>query len=125
MEKQVQKESKLIWILKSLLAAYLVTGILLVLLLTFLLYQFELDEQKVTAGIVVIYVVSTFVGGLILGKLTKVKRFAWGLTLGVVYFVLLLLISLGIYRGIDGNWSNILTTFLMCAGGGMFGGMIS
>ena len=119
MEKQVQKESKLIWILKSLLAAYLVTGILLVLL-TFLLYQFELDEQKVTAGIVVIYVVSTFVG-----KLTKVKRFAWGLTLGVVYFVLLLLISLGIYRGIDGNWSNILTTFLMCAGGGMFGGMIS
>ena len=48
MEKQVQKESKLIWILKSLLAAYLVTGILLVLL-TFLLYQFELDEQKVTA----------------------------------------------------------------------------
>lgn len=27
--------------------------------------------------------------------------------------------------GIDGNWSNILTTFLMCAGGGMFGGMIS
>ena len=55
MEKQVQKESKLIWILKSLLAAYLVTGILLVLL-TFLLYQFELDEQKVTAGIVVIVV---------------------------------------------------------------------
>ena len=83
-----------------------------------LLYQFELDEQKVTAGIVVIYVVSTFVGGLILGKLTKVNRFAWGLTLGVAYFVLLLLISLGIYRGIDGNWSNILTTFLMCAGGG-------
>ena len=124
MEKQVQKESKLIWILKSLLAAYVVTGILLVLL-TFLLYQFELDEQKVTAGIVVIYVVSTFVGGLILGKLTKVKRFAWGLTLGGAYFVLLLLISLGIYRGIDGNWSNILTTFLMCAGGGMFGGMIS
>ena len=78
MEKQVQKESKLIWILKSLLAAYLVTGILLVLL-TFLLYQFELDEQKVTAGIVVIYVVSTFVGGLILGKLTKVNRFDMGL----------------------------------------------
>ncbi len=124
MEKQVRKESKLIWVLKSLLAAYLVTGVLLVLL-TFLLYQFELDEQKVTAGIVVIYVVSTFVGGFILGKLTKVKRFAWGLTLGIIYFVLLLVISLGIYRGIDGGLINILMTFLMCAGGGMFGGMIS
>ena len=77
MEKQVQKESKLIWILKSLLAAYLVTGILLVLL-TFLLYQFELDEQKVTAGIVVIYVVSTFVGGLI-RKAYKSKSICMGL----------------------------------------------
>ena len=124
MEKQVQKESKLIWILKSLVAAYLVTGILLILL-TFLLYQFELDEQKVTAGIVVIYVVSTFVGGFILGKFIKVKKFAWGLALGVAYFALLFFISLGVYRGIDGNLSNILTTFLMCAGGGMFGGMIS
>lgn len=124
MEKQVQKESRLIWILKSLLAAYFVTGILLVLL-TFLLYQFQLDEQKVTAGIVVIYVVSTFVGGLILGKLTKVKKFAWGLTLGAAYFAMLILISFGMYRGIEGNLSNILTTFLMCVGGGMFGGMIS
>ncbi len=124
MEKQVQKESRLIWILKSLLAAYFVTGILLVLL-TFLLYQFQLDEQKVTAGIVVIYVVSTFVGGLILGKLTKVKKFAWGLTLGAAYFAMLILISFGMYRGIEGNLSNILTMFLMCVGGGMFGGMIS
>ena len=45
MEKQVQKESKLIWILKSLLAAYLVTGILLVLL-TFLLYQLSWTNRK-------------------------------------------------------------------------------
>lgn len=118
------KNSKGIWILKSLLAAYIVTGILL-FILTFLLYKFELDEQKVTAGIVVIYVVSTFVGGLILGKLTKVRKFAWGLTLGVLYFGLLLLISLGVYRNLDGNGTNIVTTFLMCAGGGMFGGMVS
>lgn len=118
------KNSKGIWILKSLLAAYVVTGILL-FILTLLLYKFELDEQKVTAGIIVIYVVSTFVGGLILGKLTKVRKFVWGLTLGIVYFGLLLLISLGVYRNLEGNGANILTTFFMCAGGGMFGGMVS
>lgn len=124
MGNQVSKESKLVRILKALLASYVVTGILL-LLLTFLLYQFELDEQKVTAGIVVIYVVSTFAGGFILGKLTKVRKFAWGLVLGIAYFMLLFFISFGIYRGIDGDWVQILTTFFMCAGGGMFGGMLS
>lgn len=118
------KKSKGIWILKALLVAYVVTGVLL-LFLTFLLYKFELDEQKVTAGIVVIYVLSTFIGGYMLGKLMKVRRFAWGLTLGIVYFTLLLLISLGVYRNLDGNGTNIVTTFLLCAGGGMIGGMIS
>lgn len=124
MENQIPKGSKLVWVLKALLASYVVTGILL-LLLTFFLYQFELDEQKVTAGIVVIYVVSTFVGGFLLGKLTKVRRFAWGLMLGVAYFMLLFLISLGVYRGIDGELIQILTTFFLCVGGGMFGGMLS
>lgn len=124
MEKTIQKESKGIWILKSLLASYIVTGILL-FILSVLLYKFELDEQKVTAGIVVIYVVSTFTGGFILGKLTKVRKFVWGLTLGIVYFALLLLISLAVYRSLEGNGTAVVTTFFMCAGGGMFGGMVS
>lgn len=124
MENQVPRGAKLIRILKALLASYVVTGILL-LLLTFFLYQFELDEQKVTAGIVVIYVVSTFVGGFILGKLAKVRKFVWGMGLGAAYFALLFFISLGVHRGIEGEWIQILTTFFMCAGGGMFGGMLS
>lgn len=119
-----RKETKIIWILKSLLCAYVITGILLILL-TVLLYKFDLEESKVSVGIIVIYVVSTFLGGLILGKLAKVRKFAWGLTLGVLYFTLLLLISLGVYRSLQGNGTNIVTTFLLCAGGGMLGGMVS
>lgn len=118
------KNARGIWILKSLLAAYVVTGLLL-FILTLLLYKFELDEPKVTAGIVVIYVLSTFAGGFILGKLTKVHKFVWGLTLGLIYFGLLLLISLGVYRTFSGNGTHIITTLLLCAGGGMFGGMVS
>ena len=55
----------------------------------------------------------------------KVKRYIWGLGLGVVYFALLLLITLGVYRGLNGDGANLLTTFILCAGGGMAGGMIS
>ena len=39
---------KVMWMLKSLLASYIVTGLLL-LGLTFLVYKFELDEQLVVA----------------------------------------------------------------------------
>lgn len=128
MEKRPKNERgseiKAVWILKALLCAYVVTGILL-LLLTLLLYKLNLDEGKVTAGITAIYVVSTFVGGFVAGKLLKVRKFVWGLTIGVLYFALLMLISLGVYRAVQGSGASVLTTFLLCAGGGMLGGMVS
>lgn len=117
-------ERCLVPILKSLLCAYVLTGILL-LILTGLLYKMNLDEGKVTAGIIVIYVVSTLAGGFVAGKLMRERKFLWGLTVGVLYFALLLFVSLGIYRSVQGNGADTLTTFLMCAGGGMLGGMIS
>ena len=124
MERRIRKNPKAMWMLKSLLVSYLITGVLLVVL-AMLLYRLELNEKTVSASIVAIYVLSTLAGGFILGKLMKVKRYIWGLGLGVVYFALLLLITLGVYRGLNGDGANLLTTFILCAGGGMAGGMIS
>lgn len=111
-------------VIKALLCAYIVTGILL-LVLTLLLYKAGLSEENVNAGIILTYVISTFSGGFVIGKLARVRKFLWGLLLGVVYFVLLLLISLGIYHSLQSDLMNLATTFLLCAGGGMLGGMIS
>ncbi|MCF2555179.1 TIGR04086 family membrane protein [Faecalicatena contorta] len=124
MERQVRKDSKVMWMLKALLVSYVVTGLLL-LLLTLLLYKFELNEKAVSAGIIAIYVVSTLIGGIIIGKTAKVKRFVWGISLGIIYFAMLLLITLGVYHTLNGNATNLMTTFVLCAGGGMIGGMIS
>lgn len=124
MKNMMEKGTQAIQILKALLASYLVTGILL-FVLTLFLYKFEWDEQMVTAGIIVIYVLSTFVGGFILGKLKRVRKFLWGLIIGVLYFVLLFLISFGVYRSFDGNGTNMITALLLCAGGGMLGGMLA
>lgn len=110
--------------LKSLLCAYIVTGILL-LILTLLLYKAGLSEENINAGIILTYVISTFSGGFVIGKLTGARKFLWGLLLGVVYFLLLTLISLGIYHSLQSDLMNLTTTFLLCAGGGMLGGMIS
>lgn len=124
MGNSVAKGTQAIQILKALLASYIVTGILL-FILTFLLYKFDLDEQMVTAGIIAIYVLSTFAAGFIMGKLKKSRKFIWGLGMGLLYFLLLFGISIGVYRSFDGNAVSVLSTFLLCAGGGMLGGMLA
>lgn len=58
---------KAIWFVKSLLCGYIVTGFLL-LILALMLYKLGLSEQNVNAGIVLIYVISTFSAVLYLGS---------------------------------------------------------
>ena len=65
MGKKEKKESKGIWLLKALLAGYVVTGVLL-MILALLLYKIDLDEQKVTMGIIATYFISTLTGGFIM-----------------------------------------------------------
>ena len=124
MDKKAGKETKILWILKAQLLSYVVT-LALLLLLALLLYRLQLDEKAVSAGIVAIYIAATLIGGLAAGKMAKSRRFLWGLMTGVLYFVLLILITLGVYRTLDGSGIHMATTFVLCAGGGMIGGMIS
>ena len=114
---------KIMWMLKALLASYIVTTVLL-MILTLFVYKLEIGERVVSAGIVFIYILSTMVGGLLIGKMAQTRRFIWGIGLGMVYF-LLLLITLGVYRTINSDMANMITTWILCIGGGMIGGMLS
>ena len=62
MRKKEQNEVWIMWMVKALLAAYVVTGILLIIL-ALALYKFELNEGAVTAGVTAVYLISTFTGG--------------------------------------------------------------
>ena len=124
MERRIRKDTKILWVLKGLLVSYVVTGVLL-LLLAMALYRLELNEKSVSAAVIVIYVLSTLVGGIVIGKLAKVRRFLWGLLLGGSYFTLLMLITLGVYHTLSGDGVHFLTTLELCAGGGMAGALIS
>lgn len=121
---RLEKNQKIIWLLKALLFSYIVTGISL-LLLSVLLYKFEWNEHLVSAAIVAVYVLSTVVGGIVIGKLVRTRRFFWGLLLGNLYFILLLIITIILYHSLSGNGLNMLTAWILCTGGGMTGGMIS
>lgn len=124
MGKGTGRNSKAIWMLKSLLTSYILTAVSL-LILALLLYRLDLNEQKVTMGIIVIYVLSTFVGGFIMGKLVGERRFFWGLMLGMIYFALLLIVSAAVNHSLQMDGTNLVTTMMLCAGGGMIGGMVS
>ena len=123
-ENQFQLKKTASDMVKSLLIAYVVTGIFL-LILTLLLYKMGLSEQKVNIGVILIYVIATFSGGFVMGKLSMTHKFLWGLLTGVLYWGLLMLISFGIYHSLQSEMGSLLTTLLLCAGGGMLGGMVS
>ena len=111
-------------ITKALLTSYIITGFLL-LILAFLLYQFQLNKSVVNIGITAIYILSCFSAGFIEGKIMGTRKYIWGALVGFLYFVLLTIISLAVNQGFQGNSSTFVTTLLLCTAGGMLGGMLS
>lgn len=111
-------------ILKALIFSYIVTGILL-LLTALLLYKLEPEQSLVSVGILVIYVLSSFLGGLAAGKSIGNRKFLWGLLTGTVYFLFLLAASWMFAGGLHSGIREIVTTMLLCLGGGMLGGMLA
>lgn len=110
--------------LKCILASYIVTAIML-LFLAFLLFRMQIGSQAIQIGIIVTYVISTFVGGFFIGRKQQNRKYLWGLLLGCAYFIILILVSLCVNKSVLGGDSNFFTTFLLCAAGGMLGGMVS
>ena len=123
-QKSNAGEFPVFFLLKTLLFSYILTGILLAIL-AFLLYKLRLGEQAVTIAIIVIYVAATLFGGFVAGKKLKNRKFLWGLLLGTAYIVVLTLVSLVAGRGGIEMGNTFLTTLVLCAGGGMLGGMLS
>lgn len=119
-----KKNEKVVTVLKCLLVSYIVTGILL-LLLALLLYKFSLPKQIIGIGVIIIYIVSSFLGSMLLGKNMKVKKYIWGLGLGMGYFLILVILSLIINGGFQSLSGNFWLTMILCGGSGMLGGMLS
>lgn len=119
-----EKKTSAAFFLKCLLFSYILT-LALLLLLAFLLYKLGLTEKMVSVAIIVIYIGATFLAGFMAGKKMQTRKFMWGLLLGSAYFLILVMISLIINHSL-GNFANsFLTTYALCAGGGMLGGMLS
>ena len=123
MEKMKHYQGAAMRLLKALLAAYIVTGGLL-LLLALLLYKLRLSESVINLSITAIYLIACFLAGFLMGKMMKTRKYLWGAAGGLLYFTLLALISLAARQG-SVEASSFITTLLLCTAGGTLGGMLS
>ena len=106
-------------LVKALMLSYFLT-MLMLLGLSFGLYKFDLSEKTVRIGILAVYIIS----GFAMGKMGKTRKFLRGFMLGMLYFLLLLAISAGIYRSVQGGMQ-MMIAWILCGAGGMLGGMVS
>jgi putative membrane protein (TIGR04086 family) len=88
-------------------------------------YKFDFDDAKVKVGVIIIYIVSCFLGGFILGKLKRSNKFLWGAACGATYFTILMLVSFVVNHGIGNSGVGVFTILTMCVASGMIGGMVS
>lgn len=118
----IKKEAPL-WLF-AMLAAYIITGLML-LLLAFLVYQFQFGEKGIDIAIIVVYILVNFLTGFFMGRKKKVKRYLAGMLAGIAYFTILVLVSLICNHGLQDFSGSFFTTLAICAGAGTLGGMLS
>lgn len=124
MNKTFSKNTRVIYILEALVFSYIITGLLL-LLISFLMLKLELASIVISSAINFAYIASAFTGGFFIGKKTEQKKFIWGLIVGVLYFVILMLVSLMMNRAGALPLGSLFTVFIITGLSGMLGGMIS
>lgn len=96
-----------------------------IVILALLLLMFQISEDMVDVGIILIYILACLGNGIIMGKRTKLKKFFWGMIGGGMYFFVLLIMSMLLHNSLGGEGRELLTVLFICVGSGTLGGMIS
>lgn len=112
------------YVLQALLISLILTTVLL-LVLALLLYKLKWGSNAISIGINLTYVLSCFIPAFYLGKKMHTRRFMWGCLTGVIYFVLLFVVSLLMGREVFGSFPYFFTVLAICVGSGTAGGMVS
>lgn len=124
MDERKSGGQKIPSLLKALILSYAVSALIL-FLLAFLLYRFSISEGVVKAGVLAVYVISCLAGGWYIGRKTGNRKFAWGFLAGILYFLVLLLVSMIVSHSVAVSPIQLVTTLALCVCGGTVGGMLS
>lgn len=122
MEQLRMKGKMATGMLVGLVISCLATTVIL-LALAFVMLKLQPETGVIETAILVTYALSCFAGGWYCGRKAQRRKFVWGLLLGVLYFLLLFLVSGMGDRSFQSGLVQSLTALVICAGGGMLGGM--
>ncbi len=111
-------------LLRSLLCSYFLSGILLIAT-SFALYKFRLKEAQIQLMVTLIYILSGALAGFLTGKGLRRQRFFCGLLAGFLYFLILLLVSFLLGKGLHSSIQQLITILALCVGSGILGGILS
>ena len=114
--------SKILGVLKLLIIGFVITAIMLSGM-ALCVYRFGWGEQHISLGIFVVYAVSTLVGGFLLAYKEKRRRLLCGIAYGIMYFIVLLMVSLAAGLG-KVDTQGMFISILTCVISGGIGGVL-
>ena len=113
-----------LYMIQSLVFAYIATGILLCLL-AFIIYQSNAGMKIANLGITLTYILASVFAGILIGSKIGKKKFLWGFAAGMLYFMILTLISWIFQKNIVLFSTERITACFLCIAGGTLGGMLA
>lgn len=124
MERVVGKNPIVMFMGKALTVSFIISVACLVIIST-LLSVVGMPLNYLAVTVVLTYILSNFVGGFRMGRGMGQKKYLWGLLLGLIYFIIIAIISMCVHskEGID--MVSAGRTLMICMLSGMVGGMLS
>ena len=104
-------------------SAVLATAVLL-LLAAVLLDKLGLTESQARYIVYEVYLVTARAAGMIAGKWQRERKFMWGALAGIVWFLIVLIISL-CFGSAPLDTGQLFPAAVCMVGGGMLGGMLA
>ncbi len=87
MNRENNISSLILPIVKTALAVIFFT-FAMIFLLAVIIFKFHINDSVINNCILIIYFLANFIGGLIIGKVKKEKKFLWGFLTGLTYFII-------------------------------------
>ena len=110
--------------MKALIAGYVLTLVML-LILTYVIKKFTLDEKTVDSIIGAVYLVGSFLGGMFAAWLAGRRRLVAGMFYGGLYMVILIIISSVMMKAPVYDTSSMVVKVLTGMVSGAIGGFFS
>ena len=123
--------NKAVFLKKNVISFCVVLGLMYVFSVILLgigsviIWKIGVTAKSISMAVILVYVLSCFGGGFLLGKKTGSRKLLWGCLIGAVYFGILLLIGLVAGNTTLAGNSWIFSGGIVCAVAGMVGGMLA